>query len=273
MGGFTLGRKIDLSYKTNFWLVVVTVPIFVLGWLITGEVVNGLSFAVGFFLCWALTRELDPANELSAFVAGGIFLLGTPLFDGVEMVILFWMILLVRFISKICGKNPTYFDLLTVTAITIFLLFSRGSSVFVLLFTIALISAYYRYQKKSVLGKFALFSLGVFLGSLFFDFITPGYLFTLNIELSFSIIFALLILGGGVLWLVEEKEEIRDDLGEFLEPGWIRLGQVFFLISFWFLLFFENLSFSTYFTLFSVMLGVFLYSFLVKKLLALSLPR
>jgi len=218
-------------------------------------------------LCWALAREVDPANDLSAFLAGGFFLSGAPFLDGIELAVIFWMVLLHRLISKISGKNPSYIDLLVVTAVTIFLVFSRSNSVYILLFAIALIFAFLRYGKNSFLAKYALFSLVIFLGSIFFGFFSLGYIFTLNPGVGFLILLALLLFGGSLFWALEDRERLYDDLGISMEPKWVRLGQVFYILSVWFFLFFENLSYATYFIFFSVMIGVVLFSLILKRIL------
>lgn len=265
MLGFSLGRKIDFTYQTNRWLAILTVIIFGGFWLFSGNPGRSLSIAGGFFLCWALAREIDPANDLSAFLAGGVFFLGAPFLGGIELGVIFWMVLLIRLISKICGKTPSYIDLLVITAVTVFLVFSQTNSVYILLFGFALGFAYFRNGKNPVLGKYALLSLGIFLGSLFFGLFSPGYILSLNPGIGFLMVLALIILGGGLIWILDDRDRLYDDLGISLKPEWIRLGQVFYLLSLWFFLFFENLSYATYFIFFSVMVGVVFFSLILKR--------
>ncbi len=264
MQKFTLGRKIDFTYPTNRLLVILFFVVFFFSLALNLELGRSLLISGGFFLCWAICREVDPANDFSAFFAGGIFLLGFWFFDGLELAVLFWLLLLIRLMSRICGKNPSYLDLLVVTGLTIFLLFSRSSSIYIFLFSVVLCFSYFRYVKNPFLGKYALFSLGLFLATLWLWPPSWGFIFSLNKGPAYLILFALLIFGGGLFWVVNDREKIKDDFGVPLEARWVRLAQFFFVASTWFLLFFEKLSTSTYLVFFSVMSGSLIFSLAFK---------
>ncbi len=97
-----MARKVDVRYKTNLWLVIITVLVVAVAWLLTGSALKGAGLGGGFFFCWALARELDPVHDLSAFVAGGIYLLATSIYDGIDPGVLFWLLLL---LEKLTGTT------------------------------------------------------------------------------------------------------------------------------------------------------------------------
>ena len=78
-------RPVDWNYPTNRLIILLTLGVLVLGTLYQ-LILGGLGFvsALGWgastglavFVCWALTRELDPDDEYAAFVAAGLYLAG-----------------------------------------------------------------------------------------------------------------------------------------------------------------------------------------------------
>lgn len=83
-----LGRHIDLGYRSNriavFGTALAATVVAALRWFVTGEidVLAAMSVAVGIFLAWAITRELDPDRPGSATfalaAAALLALFGTP---------------------------------------------------------------------------------------------------------------------------------------------------------------------------------------------------
>lgn len=256
MKGFSLGRKVDVRYKSNLWLLIVPALVVVLAWLLSGSVFRGLGLGGGFFLCWALTREVDPVHEISAFVAGGIFLLFPTLYDGIDFGILFWLLLLMRLISRICGKNPSVIDLLSMFGLTGYLTYARQNSTYFFLLTIALVLAFMRNGKDSPLGLSAVLGAGLSLFCALFLPPGPGSLFLLERRAAIPVFLMPIALGTHISWALEKDRDIKDDLGEPLETRWIRLSNFFYVIVVLMLLLFENISLSSCILLFSVMTGV-----------------
>ena len=106
-----IGRPIDFSYPTNRAIVALSAAAAASGFLFrlfTGYVWHqsllwGAGAGLTLFLTWALTRELDPDNNLSAFVAAvlawvGVFMWGLPLF-----LALFWLLVMVRMLNRSTG--------------------------------------------------------------------------------------------------------------------------------------------------------------------------
>jgi len=113
-----LGRPLDIDYMTNRLIATVTAVVLaaVLAvWLIIGQpFFESLFFAAGtavsVFLTWAITREIDPPSDWSAF-AGLPFTLVAALFYGFPALItLFFILLVARTISGSTSLKLTLFD-------------------------------------------------------------------------------------------------------------------------------------------------------------------
>jgi len=70
----------------------------------------GLGAGFSVFLAWALCRELDPDNDLSAFVAAGLSLLGLFILGHPSLSLLFWLLLLLRIVNRTTGLQATWLD-------------------------------------------------------------------------------------------------------------------------------------------------------------------
>lgn len=256
MQGFSLGRKIDIRYRSNLWLLLVAAGVAGLAWLLTGSFIRGLGLGGGFFFCWALAREVDPAHDLSAFLAGGIYLLFFSLYDGIAFGILFWLLLLLRMISGICGKIPSSTDLLSLFGLTVYLSLSRQHSLYLFLFTLALLLAFVRYGKDRRFGLSAIFAAALSFISVFFYPTGRGFLFSLDPLISSGAIIVLMAAGGLNFRALKREQNIEDDLGKPLESRWIRLTLLFYVIAVLMLLLLENISLMSFVILYSVLAGV-----------------
>ncbi len=259
MQGFTLGRKVDFSYKTNLAVSLLTLLIIIPAALIQGSFIGGLLTGAGFFLTWALTREMDPLHDFSAFLAGAFFLLGLIFFAGLDLALLFWLLLSLRFISGICGKKPTFLDLIVIFGFSSFLAIVNEQSFYWLLLTLVLGLAYWRYQGDRRLGFSALISSGLFLLGLFFWPLSPGFIFSFSFFQGALILLAVLL---PIIFLtqVDKKEQgFRDDEGKTLKPRDINLARGFFAAVFVLLLTGESMVQGTYFLLFSVLAGALVF--------------
>lgn len=106
------------SYLTNRLIVILTLAVLI--GLFIYSLVAGYSFsealgsaaavALAFFLSWAISREIDPAHDWSAFTAPP-FTLGAALICGPPaLAALFFILLLSRFINLSPGLKATVFD-------------------------------------------------------------------------------------------------------------------------------------------------------------------
>ncbi len=167
MTGFTLGRRIDPGYRTNLWVIIASAAVVIAGRVIFGSLSGGAGLGAGFFLCWALARELDPLHDYSAFVSGGIFLLFFPFYDGIDIGVLFWLLLILRMVSGICGKIPSFIDISSLSGLTVYLAFSGRTSLYMLLLAVAFVMAYGDTRRRGSL-PLPLFSRHLFSLSCFF---------------------------------------------------------------------------------------------------------
>jgi hypothetical protein len=125
MRSFTsIGRPIDPNYPTNRAIAILAalVALAATVWkLATGLALLqsglwGLSAGLAVFLTWAICRELDPDNDLSAFVAVGWALIGLIFWGLPDTGTLFWILLTVRIVNRTTGLSATVLDSLGVVA-------------------------------------------------------------------------------------------------------------------------------------------------------------
>ena len=158
-----LGRPISIGYLTNKIVVILffVTLIFTLGvYTFRGEpfslaLVSAFSSAGVIFLSWAIGRELDPANDWSAFVAlpfiyVAFFTVGQP-----SLLTLFFTILCCRLLNRTCGLQPFKSDALLLFVMAIFLYFSNfyfALPYLIMVFVIdALVKPAHRFQFISAL--------------------------------------------------------------------------------------------------------------------------
>ncbi len=153
-----LGRPISTGYLTNkiiiiifFVVLILTLAVFIYrGEPFTAALISAFSSAAAIFLSWAIGRELDPANEWSAFVALPFiyfvfFTAGHP-----SLLTLFFTILCCRLLNRTCGLQPFKIDALLLFVMGILLYFNNfyfALPYLILIFFIdALAKPAYRFQ-------------------------------------------------------------------------------------------------------------------------------
>lgn len=113
-----LGRPINQEYFPNVMIVVVSIITIASGSvysIISGEVVTyamifGFAMGVSVFLCWAISREIDPDNDYSAFVQLPITIWGM-LYYGIPNIFAILLILhLMRIVTRSSGLHATWFE-------------------------------------------------------------------------------------------------------------------------------------------------------------------
>ena len=113
-------RPVDWNYPTNRLIILFTLVVLVLGTLYQ-LVLGGLGFlsALGWgtstglavFICWALTRELDPDDEYAAFAAAALYLVGLVIWGAQsELLVMFWLIEAVRILNRSVGLPVKILD-------------------------------------------------------------------------------------------------------------------------------------------------------------------
>lgn len=239
---FTLSRKIDLRYKPNLIIVWLSLLVIAAGWLFFGEVQSGISLGGGFFLTWALTRELDPAHDYSAYIAA--FLSLTMLFDfeSIHFLSALWLLLQLRAVNGISGKKLTLFDLVSLLGLTVYLSLTDENSIYLLLFTLTMMLIRQSGSKPKAAGlagmlAFILFNVqSTWMGGLSFH--PVDFLNLLDIFIVAGPCFSLIVFQS------LSRIEAEDDRGNRVAPSKLFASQVLYTVALLILFFFSNTTFN-----------------------------
>lgn len=139
-----IARPINLKYKTNIIISVITVIVTIvaviihysIGSALLQSLVRGVVSGFAVFFAWAVCRELDPDHELSAFVAASLAILGL-IWGQPQLLPLFWFIVVLRVINRTTGLSATVLDSLVLMAISSWLVWGQGNWVYGIVATIA----------------------------------------------------------------------------------------------------------------------------------------
>ena len=262
---FTLGRKIDLSYKTNLMIVLFSLGILVFSWLWLGELSAGIYLGGSVFLGWALSRELNPSQPYSAFLTAAFSLVNLLYFETIQLFIVVWLLLLLRLVNGITGKKLTLLDTLSLFGFTLFLSFNRESSLFLLVFIFAMI-AIRLFSDRQKLG----FILALIAGILFFVqniWMDPlSFLSFTQLSLMNGVLITVASLSVFVFWFLS-KIPAPDDSGGTASPSRVFAGQLLFSVAVLLMVFDNQLSVNDQFLYLAVFAGVTLYYLGAKVLL------
>lgn len=188
---------------------------------------GGIIFGLSFFICWAISREIDPDNPFSAFIGLVPLFFLLLFYQNPDITILFWTLLSLRIINRTTGLPATKLDSI---ALLIFglLLGYYVSWIFgfltalVLLLDLKLIKG----QKFQLILAFivTIFSFSLFIFSNQEFRIVSFGIVEFSILLSVSFLFF-------VFSLTQKKiKSIGDKTNEKLELSRIRAAQIFFLL-------------------------------------------
>ncbi|SDB83914.1 hypothetical protein SAMN05421734_101364 [Pelagirhabdus alkalitolerans] len=259
---FTLGRAIDMRYKSNIMILGLTLMAAILGWIFTGEGVLGLYLGGGVFLSWALARELDPAHALSAFVVAilsfSTFLSTNP----IQVTLIFWLLLLMRVVNRITGKKLTLVDVVSTLGFTVFLSFSRENSLYLLLFMVAIVSLVIIGERSMFVLISSSFTVILFLGQTIFmdslSFISLGELDYLTGSLLI-----LTFLSVPLFWKLS-KANILDDLDKKVSSVRIFSSQLVYALAIILFTLYGSLTINDQLIHLAVILGIMLYHLSVR---------
>ena len=118
----SIGRPVDLRYPTNRAIFILSFAVAAGGTLyrLLGhkQLLQSAQwgFKAGFtvFLAWALCRELDPDNDLAAFVGAGLTVFGVLLWGFPSFLVLFWLLVIIRVVNRTAGLAAKTMDSLAV---------------------------------------------------------------------------------------------------------------------------------------------------------------
>jgi hypothetical protein len=128
----SLVRSIDPRYPTNLAIVfisTITGGIFFLISIVQGAGIqasfsSGLAAAFSVFLTWALSREIDPDHDLSAFVGLALVLPGYWLLGRPSLLLILSLLILIRTINRSTGLPAKILDSLLLLGLGTWLSFS-----------------------------------------------------------------------------------------------------------------------------------------------------
>ncbi len=107
----SLGRTVDLRYPTNLAIVALALLAgavaaawhWIDGSALWAAIRWGASAGLATFLAWALTRELDPDNDLSAFGSASLVLAGLAVLGLPAMLPILWELVALRLVIRTTG--------------------------------------------------------------------------------------------------------------------------------------------------------------------------
>lgn len=254
---FTLGRTIDFNYRTNKVIAILSLIVAAIGWMITKEVFSGLSIGMGIFLTWALSRELDPKHDHSAFIAVIFSLLNLIYYENIQLLEIFWILLLMRIVNGITGKKRTTFDIFSVMGLTLYLSLNIKNSIYLIIFVLAMVFIVRTSEKKLEIVIASIISLAIFtVESFFMNYLSFISVNDLNIISIFVI--AMLCISFILFWFLS-KEEAEDDLGNRVDRLKILSSQILYSVVILLLLFFGSIGLNNLIIYLSVIIGVAIY--------------
>lgn len=206
--------------------MILTVAAAALGWIVSGEWTLGLYLGGGVFLSWALTRELDPAHSLSAFVAAGLAFLTFLSPDTIQVAFIFWLLLLMRMINNITGKQLTLVDILATLGFTTFLAYSRESSLYFLIYLLALISlTLVGKRTKAIIASSVIASLLFIIQAVFLN--SPTILSLNEVDYLTGSLLILTMLSVLLFWRLS-KVDTLDDTGQAVDSSRLFYSQLLY---------------------------------------------
>lgn len=261
---FTLGRMLDFNYRTNKLIVLFVLFAAAAAWALTGEILAGFYVGAGVFLTWALSRELDPKYEYSAFAAVLFSLFNLFFYENIQLAVILWIVMLTRMVSGTTGEKLTILDLSLGLGFTAYLSLNNKNSIYLLIFVLALL-VIMKVKKQTVklfvtagIGLTLFIVQGMFIG--YFsrnnaDYLSPVHLFFVTI-VCLSFIF---------FWFFS-KEDAEDDKGNTLSRFRLLASRFFYSTAILLLFFFSSISQNTLIIYLSAILGITSY-FLISNYL------
>lgn len=260
---FTLGRKIDIHYKTNKVILVFALIITALGYLVTVDIKSSLYIGASIFMSWALTREIDPKHEYSAFAAASLSVINLFYFRKIEILSFFWILLTIRLINGITGKKITNLDIFLVFILTTFLTISNKNGVYFIPFMISTILLIKEKIKFRANWVFTVLALIIFIAESFF----LEYYYIKNLQNITAFTAASIMVP--IIYIFIKKliniNGVLDDKGGQANKKRVRNSQTFYGITILILVLFSEISVNTVITYLSVIIGIILYSVFVKS--------
>ncbi len=255
---FTLGRKIDIHYPTNRWISIIAILVTGVSYFLTGDLSISWKTGVGIFLTWALTRELDPKREYAAFASAFFALSSLFVAFKVDLMAIFFLLLMLRFSNKITGDKNTILDMATLVGLAAALSYSRQTSVYLLLLLIGSFFNVRNTNDKKMNIMFLLFTAVIFAGQ-FFVIGFYGLSQVLLAKDRIMILFIVSLASYLVFVLIDKEKSTLGDYGEIVEAQKILNAQLYFAIAISLLMFISEVPIGNAIVYLSSMLGYLIY--------------
>ena len=121
----SIGRPVDRRYPTNRAIASLSLLVMILGFVVRRLAgtpsleasFGGLLMALGFFLAWAVARELDPDHDLSAFVAAAASLVPLAILGPPDLAATVLVLLLLRIVNRTVGPAARPLDTIGILAL------------------------------------------------------------------------------------------------------------------------------------------------------------
>ena len=173
----TIGRPVDIHYFTNRIITLLMSLIFIITffmeflrkYIIVESLIFAVIYSLSVFVCWALSRELDPEYDYSAFI--GIIFLFLPFFmiNGMNLFFILWLLFSLRMINHTTGRPAGIVDIffyLILTVLFSFILYP----IIAILAAIAFIFDLWYSERKNInilliIVLFLIFIISTFYGS------------------------------------------------------------------------------------------------------------
>ncbi len=231
----SIGRALDPDFSTNRAITGLTVLAglasaalrLLSGASLLESAIWGGVAGVSLFLGWALGREVDPDHDATAFLAGGLALVGVWTIGGPDLAALLWMITASRILNRTVGPPPTLIDAAGILFLAAWLGW-RGAWVYLLLTSLAFLldSLLTPRHRRSLL--FA--GLALPLALLFFLLGTEPRGPALG-PLPLAAVALITAAFGAQILRTRELRSVADRTGEPLDPGRLRAARAFALLA------------------------------------------
>ena len=234
--------------------MLVVLVVSVLKWLISSDIVSGLTLGGAAFITWALAREVDPAHDYSAFVAVTFAVILLLAIHGIQFLPLFWILLMCRAVSGITSKKLAWLDFLTLIALTLSLALNQENSIYWLISLLAMVFIWQLGDKSKWVIISGVIYTGIFVyQSLFMNGLSFIWFSDFSPLNYVSVILPLLLIP---LFRLVSKVSVQDHQGNPADQNNFFASQLLFLIFIVLSVLFSPMVLGNEFISLSVIVGV-----------------
>ncbi len=124
-----IARSLSFKHPTNRAIIIIVASVFpfvTLVRLVAGDtplasIVWAFSAAVAIFFAWAISRELNPDSNASAFISVALMLPTLFYIAQPTLLVLFWLLVITRILNRITGRTIKPVDLAVAMILSVIL--------------------------------------------------------------------------------------------------------------------------------------------------------